>query len=213
MTIVIYFACIGQYEDVSSISIRATKISSSDQFVVREELPFALFPSLNFTCERGHIIRLWFIGRFSGNGTTGTIDISYPIFKLWMTNSSINQSFGVNDIPPMPQKFNDNQDQLISVDPLERESFNFTRGDFTVGIMNPNMNYSRFSLLYHKNSGPSGPSIYFQKTITFEPSSDAQPVNVYPLLAAETGTSYYSYSYIIIEYSVQQVHIISYPSA
>ena len=199
---------IAQYEDVSNISIRATKIKSSDQFIVQEEPPFALFPSLNFTCEEGRIIRLWFIGRLSrGTETTRTIDISFPTFRLWITKSTINQSFIVNDISPMPQKFND--DQLISVEPLEGESFNFARGGFTVGIMNPNMTYSRFSLLYHKNSGP-GPSIYFQNTMTFEPSADAQHMNIYPLLAAETGIIVT----VTLFYPVQQVHIfISFPSA
>ena len=175
---------IAQYEDVNSISIRATKIVSSDQLVVREELPFALFPSLNFTCERGRIIRLWFIGRFSEGSavTTGTSDISLPIFRLWTINrsKSFNDDLVLSAIPTT---------QLIPVEPLEGTSFNFTKGDF-IGIMNPNVTRDRFSLLYYNNSGPS---VYFQTTAIFQLISSSKHTNVYPLLAVETGKSLHNY--------------------
>ena len=75
---------------------------------------------------------------------------------------------------------------LTSVIPatVSRRSFNFTRGDF-IGIMNPNQKTDRLSMLYHNNSGPT---VYFQEELSSEP---LLKLNIYPLLAVETGTIAY----------------------
>ena len=168
---------------------------SDTEFVVRDRYPFALFPSLNFTCETGYVARIWFIGQFS-RGITPTAERTNPqapIFRLWTPNNVSDQSFtngmtlntsGIPDLPTNGKLI------LISLRPLNGEPFTFTKGDF-IGIMNPNSSTNRFSMLYHNDSGPS---VYFRKAITntLSPleSTETQRSNDYPLLAVETSMSH-----------------------
>ena len=184
-----------QYEDISTISIRATKMSDTN-FVVQERYPFALFPSLNFTCEMGYIVQIWFVGQLSvSEGTTSTVEHTNPqapVFRLY-TDQSFTNGLTLNTqigIPDPPTNFEPILIPLM-IRPLDGEPFTFTKGDF-IGIMNPNPSTNRFSMLYHYDSGPS---VYFRKAITntLSPleSTETQRSNDYPLLAVETSMSHY----------------------
>ena len=180
-----------QFEDVGNISIRATKIESNDQFVVQERSHFALFPSLNFTCTRGHIIRLWFIGRFSG-GTSSRL-VPNASIRVWIANSatswSLNGSQILRSATPLIRPHS-KEDRLISVEPMDGRFLNFTRGDF-IAIRNSNIGRGGYSFLYHRNSGPA---IHFYEESPSMPSTLIRNSTDYPLLAVETSKS----NYIII---------------
>ena len=188
----------GQYEDVSTISIRATKIMSStdSKFIVREEFHFALFPSLQFTCEMGHVARLWFIGKVSESTLSSAMTDSgpqIPNFSIW-TRTSNSSSFtngrtlSALRLSDQPKILNNMEPILVSLRPsrFSEVNFTFTKGDF-IGINNPNNMTKRHSMFYHRDSGPT---IYFQEEITNTLLKSSSISNDYPLLAIETGKSH-----------------------
>ena len=180
-----YFS--GLYEDVSNISIRATRIASDNELTIQEGFPFAAFPSLQFMCETGYIVRLWFIGQHIIVPASSEPP-QIPTFIILRQSVSNGSRFNTVRVLQEPQVVLNSRSEhavLTSVMPatVSRGSFNFTRGNF-IGIMNPNRetDRSRLSMLYHNNSGPT---VHFQKELSLEPSLN---LSIYPLLAVETGT-------------------------
>ena len=162
---------------------------SETEFIVQEEVRFAVFPSLQFTCETGYVVRLWFLGRRHDSGLLQRSQLpQIPSFRLF---SNLSQSFSNSSAldttldPQMVLNGRSERAVLTSVVTTRRESFNFTRGDF-IGIMNPNLISDRLSILYHNSSGPT---VYFQQETTTILSRSSAKSNNYPLLAIETGMS------------------------
>ena len=169
---------------------------SDTEFITQEPYPFAVFPSLRFTCETGYIVRLWFIGR---QYEQSPLRSQIPSFRLF---NNLTQSFngGLQLIPETWVVDRRSERRILaSVMPMR---FNFTMGDF-IGIMDPREGSDslRPSMLYHNNSGPS---IYLQEGMTssFLESSMTLKSNDYPLLAVETGKSH------LCQYSLAEFVVI-----
>ena len=157
---------------------------SDTEFITQERYPFAVFPSLRFTCERGYVVRLWFIGQQYEQSLLGP---QFPSFSLF---SSIGQPFRNGSILnrdtqiPVVERMSE-RGILVSVMPMRRESSMFMRENF-IGVMELNEANSRLSMLYHNSSGRT---IFFQEEITYPFSESSLKSNDYPLLAVETGRS------------------------
>ena len=160
---------------------------SETEFIVQEGFRFAVFPSLQFTCETGYVVRLWFLGR-QRDAEQRSLRPQIPSFRLF---SNLSQSFSNSSAlgtaldPQVVLNGRSESAVLTSVviTRSSRESFNFTRGDF-IGIMNPTLNSDGLSMLYHNSSGPT---VYFQEETTTILLRSSAKSNNYPLLAIETG--------------------------
>ena len=153
---------------------------SDTEFVVQDEFRFALFPSLQFTCETGYVVQLYFIGQRHERSSKRP---QVPRFRLFsnLSRQSFSNGSIINTALDPYMVLNGRPERAVLTSVMARR--NFTRGDF-IGITNPDQRTDRLSMLYHNNSGPT---VYFQEAITNTLLESSLNSTDYPLLAVQTG--------------------------
>ena len=218
MTLFVWFPIVALFEDINTISIRATKITSvsglCDSFLNISSTEFddgilqqrhSLYPTLKFTCNT-NLTRWWFIGNNTRSVRpirfTSASTIDRPSLNIWTPNGS--GQYTLRSSIPADQISTMSRNPTLTVNQPVNPVAVHVNDVISITKAEPTLNNIRHVLLYQCVGGPTGhfgAAGMMEDALTFS-FALATNRSDYPIVAVETGSNYSHHSNLLFPMNI-----------